>query len=664
MNQMKNIISLCLCLLMGSLSFAQNNYTIQNKIIVEKPVSPLLLGSFIEMGFGRSENLWAEMLYNRSFEEDTYNMTDWVTFTHAKPELEDWWHSGYETQQWYLQKSTNDKDSKYSKNRSFWPSCHSKTHISVSNKSKTEPVYFAQNGMYLRKNMSYKFSGYFNDGNGFGGDKMTGQPIEITIGLYQEKDFSKPVVEQTIKIDKIQYNKYEATLNVGEFEGRATFAIKVPSTRNIGLDLVSLMPADNVKGWRRDVIETIKNSNLPLPIMRFPGGCYASFYDWKDGIGDPFYRPVELNSFWNNPVMNDIGTVEFIELCRETKTEAMFCVPLMFKPIETTLDWVSFCNSPNNSLRAKYGHPEPLNVKYWELDNEMYRRYDAITYANKCVEYAKAMKAIDPSIKLIMGDYWVFNKKLKEMLEIAGQYIDLVNNRGGDIKEQASDIAIIREYNKSHNRNIQLCHSEFRAPTERFSGGVDELNRPGSNDNESLQNKSTHWAFAMSVVNQCVQFQNFGGDYAFLNFTSLNDTWGENLINIAKEKVYLSAAGRAFQFLNKLNIAYPLQIDNKDVDIDIVLQAAWSTDKKQFTLVILNFGDKEKNCSFDIKSLNSKFKNEQRFIKVYAPSLKSFNSFQNTGVIQNEDKTVKLPTNNFAVKVKAFSANAYVFNCL
>jgi hypothetical protein len=353
------------------------------------------------------------------------------------------------------------------------------------------------------------------------------------------------------------------------------------------------MPNDNIKGWRKDVIGLI-NSKVPVPIIRFPGGCYASFYDWRDGIGDPLYRPVNLNSFWTTPVINDFGTIEFVEFCREIHAEPQFCVPLMFKPLESTLDWLTFCNAPDNSLRAKYGHPEPLNVKYWELENEMYRTMDAITYANKCAEFSKAMKAIDPSIKTIMGDYWIYNQKLKEMLEIAGPFIDFINNRGGNMKIQTADMAIVREYNKKNNRSIQMCHTEFRAPLERAAGGSDELNRVQRKRNESIQNMSARWAFGMSVIDQFIQFQNFGGDYGFLNFTSLNDTWGENLINTAKEGVYLSSAGRALEFLNKLPISYPVMIPDRDKDQDVLLQAAWNPDKTEFILVALNFSSDHK----------------------------------------------------------------------
>ena len=661
MNKLLVLVSFSASFLAIGFTKAQSlEYKIKNVITVEKPASPLLYGSFIELGFGRYENIWAEMLYNRSFEEDSAIISDWVQFTKPQKEMEDWWHSGYEQPSWYLSKSDGDNLSKYEKNRSYWPACHSKTNINISNKSKTDPVYFAQDGMFIRKGMSYQFSGYFNNGNGFGAEKYSKNSIDIIVGLYMEKDLSRPIVEKTLQINTNSFDKYEVELPSSDFEGRATFAVKIPANKLIGIDLLSLMPSDNVKGWRKDVVD-ILNTNLHVSCMRFPGGCYASFYDWRDGIGDPFYRPVDLASFWGIPVINDIGTLEFVEFCRDINAEPQLCVPLMFKSIENTLEWLAFCNEPNNKLRAKYGHPEPLNVKYWELENEMYRKMDAITYANKCAEYSKAMKEIDPTIKTIMGDYWLYNPKLKEMLEIAGPYIDIVNNRGGGIDEQAADIAIIREYNKSHNKSIQMCHSEFRAPLERSTKGVDGLNRVESVKDESLQSMSVRWSFGMSVLDQFIHFQNFGGDYAYLNFTSLNDTWGENLINTAKEGVFLSSSGKALELLNKLQIDYPVEIVDKAKDPDIVLQAAWNKEKTSFTLMALNFSGINKECSFDLNDLNSKFDPVKAHFVVYADDPKDFNSPKDMNKIKSIDDKMKIPKNSFKAKLMPYSANAWVF---
>lgn len=363
------------------------------------------------------------------------------------------------------------------------------------------------------------------------------------------------------------------------------------------------MPANNRKGWRNNVVELTKN-NLPSAIMRFPGGCFASLYNWRDGVGNRDQRPVNYETWWGNALVNDVGTGEFVDFCRMTNQVPFICVPVMFGTPENARDWVDFCNNSKNEQRIKGGYTQPLNVKYWELDNETYRRLDAITYANKCVEFSKAMKKVDPKIKIVMGNYWLFHAKFKEMLEIAYPYIDLISNRGGSMEELADDIKVLAAFNKKHNTNIELCHTEFRAPLERIGKGTDGLNKPkDADDKETLFTKAVRWEYGMSVLDQFIQFQHFGGDFAFANFVNFSDGWGENLINVPKDRTFLSSVGKAYEFLNKLSIAYPLKIENKDIDQDVELQIAWNQQKTKCTLIILNFANTKKEINFDFSDL-------------------------------------------------------------
>ena len=405
-------------------------------------------------------------------------------------------------------------------------------------------------------------------------------------------------------------------------------------------------------------------NDVPASFIRYPGGCWASFYNWRDGIGDPYRRPVEYNNFYDpgagQPVLNDFGLFEFMALCGETKAQPLFCVPLMMKPVENAVELVAFCNSPHHPVREKYGRKEPLNIKYFEFDNEMYRTMDALTYAQTCKEFAIAMKAVDPTIKVLMGDYYLFNPKLKEMLEIAGPYIDLVNNRGGKIKEQAADLEIIRAYNKKHNRQIQMCFTEFRAPRHRGERKTDGLNKD-ENAGESRQSVAVTWEYALNTLDQLVQYQNFGGDYAFVILSNYNDTWGENLINCAKEGAFFSATGRAMQFLYKLPISYPVEVAVANPDKDILVQAAWNADKTKFTLMVVNYAASGKGCEFDLTDLQTKFSSTQTQLSVFADKMEDYNSPADLNKIKSVDGRSGIDKATFSVSVKPFSANAWIF---
>ena len=87
---------------------------------------------------------------------------------------------------------------------------------------------------------------------------------------------------------------------------------------------VSIMPDDNILGWRADTVALFKELNSP--VYRWPGGNFVSGYDWKDGIGDPDRRPPRKNPAWKGIEHNDVGIHEFMELCREINAEAFIAV--------------------------------------------------------------------------------------------------------------------------------------------------------------------------------------------------------------------------------------------------------------------------------------------------------------------------------------------------
>ena len=101
---MNKIVSfLCICLLLADLH-AHNTIKIIDKDKTSTPVSPYLWGSFFEMGFGRSDLLWGELLFNRSFEntKPVSESNSWYTCYRGDVKEAKWWHSGYEEPKWYL----------------------------------------------------------------------------------------------------------------------------------------------------------------------------------------------------------------------------------------------------------------------------------------------------------------------------------------------------------------------------------------------------------------------------------------------------------------------------------------------------------------------------------------------------------------------------------
>lgn len=183
----------------------------------------------------------------------------------------------------------------------------------------------------------------------------------------------------------------------------ALFSVTTREAGRLWVGLASLMPGDNEVGWRRDVNDLIRA--LTPPIVRYPGGNFASNYHWQDGVGERDRRAVRFNQAWNVFEPNDVGTDEFIDFCSLVHTEPYLCVNTGDGTPEQAAAWVEYCNGPATSrygaLRAANGHPEPFNVIYWGIGNETYGNWqvghvDAETYARECVAWARAMRAADP----------------------------------------------------------------------------------------------------------------------------------------------------------------------------------------------------------------------------------------------------------------------------
>ena len=115
-----------------------------------------------------------------------------------------------------------------------------------------------------------------------------------------------------------EFRKYEFTIQAIHTTNHASMQIVNASKAPVLIGAVSLMPADNVRGFRRDTLELLKQ--LGAPIYRWPGGNFVSGYDWRDGIGPRDRRPPRKNPAWTGVEHNDVGIDEFIDLCREINT--------------------------------------------------------------------------------------------------------------------------------------------------------------------------------------------------------------------------------------------------------------------------------------------------------------------------------------------------------
>lgn len=130
----------------------------------------------------------------------------------------------------------------------------------------------------------------------------------------------------------------------------------------------------NTRGIRNDVVEALKA--LKVPNVRWPGGCYADKYHWRDGIGTPEERRARINVSWGGaPEPNTFGTHEFFDFIEQIGSEAFISANVGSGTVKESADWLEYLTASGSALaaeRARNGHPEPYNVAFWGVGNEVW----------------------------------------------------------------------------------------------------------------------------------------------------------------------------------------------------------------------------------------------------------------------------------------------------
>lgn len=212
---------------------------------------------------------------------------------------------------------------------------------------------------------------------------------------------------QSIVVPAGDYQKFPFTFEAEQDSVTATLSVEVHEGEAF-VGTLSLMPADNVQGMRPDTLELLKE--LDSPIYRWPGGNFVSGYNWRDGIGDRDRRPPRKNPAWTGVEHNDFGTDEFIEFCRILNTEPTIAANTGYGDEYSAAQWVEYCNAGGETIggqwRVDNGNPEPFNVKYWCVGNEMWGPWQhgfmqLQHYTLKHNRVAKAMWDVDDELILI-----------------------------------------------------------------------------------------------------------------------------------------------------------------------------------------------------------------------------------------------------------------------
>jgi len=213
-----------------------------------------------------------------------------------------------------------------------------------------------------------------------------------------------------------------------------------------------------VQGFRAEVIAALKQ--LHSGVYRWPGGNFVSGHEWRDAIGDPDKRPPIMDPVWHAVQPNDVGTDEFMTLCRLLDVEPYVTVNGGFGDAWSAAQLVEYANgavnTPMGKLRAENGHSEPYHIKFWGVGNEPWGEWQlgfmpVAQWVLKHNLMAKAMRAVDPTIKLIaagaMPDAMTGSKQAKRLNgQIVPDYLSAGDWSGNLLAHCLDNMDLISEH--------------------------------------------------------------------------------------------------------------------------------------------------------------------------------------------------------------------------
>jgi alpha-N-arabinofuranosidase len=345
------------------------------------PISPYIYGQFIEhIGDLINRSIWAEMLDDRKFYNDV----------NSKPTQQRGGRGGRAAASWRPigpdEAVLMDRQNPYVGN-----------HTPLVRLAGDPPRGIQQTGLALRKGKAYA-----------GRVVLAGAPgAKVAVSLVWGDG---PGGRQVVPIAGLSasYTKFPLKFTAGADSKDGRIEISGTGQGSFHIGAVSLMPADNIRGFRPDTIALLKQQRSGM--WRFPGGNYLSAHEWRDAIGDPDKRPPRPDPVRSGFQPNDVGTDEFMILMGLLGVDPFISVNSGFGDAWSAAQLVEYANgaatTPMGRLRAANGHPAPYSIKWWGIGNEMYGSWQfgvmpLSQYVAKHNLFAEAMRKVDPKITLL-----------------------------------------------------------------------------------------------------------------------------------------------------------------------------------------------------------------------------------------------------------------------
>jgi len=414
---------------------------------------------------------------------------------------------------------------------------------------------------------------------------------------------------QTVTIKQLtgEYVKTPLAFTCGAATDDGRLEIKAPSGKGtFHVGTVSLMPADNVKGMRADTLALLKE--LDSPIYRWPGGNFVSGYNWKDGIGDRDRRPPRKNPAWRGVEHNDFGLDEFLAFCRELGAEPYIAVNSGLGDAASAVEELQYANggpdTPMGQRRAKNGHPEPYKVKWWGIGNEMYGGWQLghmplEKYIQKHNQFADAMRAEDPSIQLVAVG--ATGKWSEGMMQHCADHMDLVSEHFY-VHAQPGLASHVRQA-ADRVRGKAEAHRRYRREFDSLKGkdiriALDEWNYWYGPHVYGELGTRYFLKDALGIAAGLHEYARQSDIMFMANYAQTVNVIG--CIKTTKTDAAFATTGLVLKLYRKHFGVVPVSVTTES-PLDVA--AAWSQDRKTFTIGVVNPTMKQLEVPLDVKGV-------------------------------------------------------------
>ncbi len=346
--------------------------------------------------------------------------------------------------------------------------------------------------------------------------------------------------------------------------------------------------------WRQDFVDVVKD--LSPGAIRF-GGLFSRYYKWREGIGPAAARPWMRNYVWGGKETNRVGTGEFVDFCRRVGAEPLYCVNFLSDGVQGYRNTKEGNRSGDAQEAADWvSHAQPLQVKLWQLGNET--SYGNQTFAKEqalahTIEFAKAMKARDASIRLIgwgdrhaAGELWA-----ADMLKQAGEHLDFIAiHMMGQSPRRSDTVLRGRRYQKAPQQAweelIELSDNVEKrvAELEQVLGGQTKVAAAITEGHLSLVPANanpilTEWLAAVYHARSLNIYQRHGARLKIATAADFAGTrWTVNavMIPVPRGKSYLTPAGSIMRLFKRHNGDQGVTVKSAPAGLDIAASRAGS----------------------------------------------------------------------------------------